>query len=192
MAVTAHVHGVLVSAAGWLRVQETGRLNDARWHLQNGSYAVPTGAPQLLDIFLVDTSPMIPRYKKEAWYNNAGVLAGAKRVLLATGSRADRARVGVHLVLSMRGLPLPLAHVLPVVCLCGAGGLWEQRPEVTKSQLRSYLAGSNAQWKLVAGHHPIASFGQHCKYAMDADCKQMAWLEPELNVSGLRLCVSRL
>jgi hypothetical protein len=74
-----------------------------------------------------------------------------------------------------------------VVCVC-VGGIWEQRPEATKSQLRSYLAGSKAQWKLVAGHHPIASFGQHCKYAMDGDCKEMAWLEPELHVSGLRVC----
>jgi hypothetical protein len=58
-----------------LCLQQTGRINDARWHLQNGSYAVPTGAQGLLDIFMVDTNPMIPRYRDETWYNNAGALA---------------------------------------------------------------------------------------------------------------------
>jgi len=52
--------------------QHTGRLNDARWHLQNGSYAVPTGARQLVDIFMVDTNPFITRYRDEPWFNNAG------------------------------------------------------------------------------------------------------------------------
>lgn len=53
-------------------LQYTGRLNDARWHLQNGSYSVPTGNKGLLDIFAIDTSPMIKRYRDEPWYNNAG------------------------------------------------------------------------------------------------------------------------
>lgn len=53
-------------------MQQTGRLNDARWHLQNGTYAVPTGAQGLLDIFMIDTNPMIPRYQKEKWWKNAG------------------------------------------------------------------------------------------------------------------------
>ena len=53
-------------------LQFTGRSNDARWHLQNGSYAVPTGAPQLLDIFMIDTNPFITRYRDQPWFNNAG------------------------------------------------------------------------------------------------------------------------
>jgi hypothetical protein len=68
------------------------------------------------------------------------------------------------------------------------GGIWQQRPQVTKQQLRVFLAASPAVWKLVVGHHPIASFGQHCKYGMRGDCEQMAWLEPELQV-GLAVWV---
>lgn len=76
-------------------------------------------------------------------------------------------------------------HVTKCLCVQCAGGLWEQDPEKTKSQLRGYLAGSKAQWKLVTGHHPISSFGSHCAFSMANDCAQMAWLEPELNVSRL-------
>lgn len=75
-ALCASVKQCVCCCAGPLRaavcLQHTGRLNDARWHLQNGSYAVPTGAPALLSISMIDTSPMIPRYRDESWYNNAG------------------------------------------------------------------------------------------------------------------------
>jgi hypothetical protein len=65
-----------------------------------------------------------------------------------------------------------------------ADGIWMQNPETTKSQLRRYLKGSGAQWKLVFGHHPIASFGSHCNFGMQSDCEEqgMAWLDPELQV----------
>lgn len=52
--------------------QFTGRISDPRWHCHNGTYLVPTGARQLLDVLMVDTNPFITRYKKEPWYNNAG------------------------------------------------------------------------------------------------------------------------
>lgn len=63
-----------------------------------------------------------------------------------------------------------------------AGGLWQQNPDTTKAQLRNYLANSGAAWKFVVGHHPIASFGSHCKFKMSGDCERMSWLESELQV----------
>jgi len=46
--------------------------NDARWHLSNGSWAVPNLPPGLVDIVMVDTNPFITRYLKKGWSNNAG------------------------------------------------------------------------------------------------------------------------
>lgn len=83
----------------------------------------------------------------------------------------------------------PLAHEssnamhCTYAVLCCAGGIWQQDAEATKSQLRGYLKSSGSVWKLVVGHHPIASFGSHCDFRMANDCKEMSWLEPELQVS---------
>jgi hypothetical protein len=85
----------------------------------------------------------------------------------------------------------PLTHspthkLLNTTHWCCAGGIWQQDAEATKSQLRGYLKSSGAVWKVVVGHHPIASFGSHCDFRMANDCQQMAWLEPELQV-GLQI-----
>jgi hypothetical protein len=53
-------------------MQFTGRVNDVRWHCQNGTYNVPTGNAGLLDIIMMDTNPFMPHYQKEAWAKNAG------------------------------------------------------------------------------------------------------------------------
>lgn len=36
----------------------------------------------------------------------------------------------------------------------------------------------------MVGHHPIASYGHHCKFSMDGDCDHMAWLEADLQVGA--------
>jgi hypothetical protein len=53
-------------------MQFTGRVNDVRWHCQNGTYNVPTGNAGLLDIIMMDTNPFMPHYQNEAWSKNAG------------------------------------------------------------------------------------------------------------------------
>eukprot|EP00879_Flechtneria_rotunda_P026546 GHRR01028314.1.p1 GENE.GHRR01028314.1~~GHRR01028314.1.p1 ORF type:complete len:327 (+),score=74.41 GHRR01028314.1:349-1329(+) len=63
-----------------------------------------------------------------------------------------------------------------------AAGIWEQNPEAIKQAMRRQLAASKATWKLVVGHHPIASYGHHCEFGMEKDCKDMLWLEQELQV----------
>lgn len=68
-----------------------------------------------------------------------------------------------------------------VIC-CHAGGLKDQNPERTKAALKANLGASKAKWKLVTGHHPIASFGQHCNYAMQQDCKDMEFMKYILQV----------
>jgi hypothetical protein len=78
----------------------------------------------------------------------------------------------------------------PLFCCCIrclAGGIWQQNASQIKQQLRQRLADSKARWKLVVGHHPIASYGHHCKFSMDGDCDHMAWLEAELQVRMLPL-----
>ncbi|GBF89772.1 hypothetical protein Rsub_02942 [Raphidocelis subcapitata] len=50
----------------------TGARNDARWHLANGTWAVPGLPSGLLEIFMVDTNPFITRYLPESWSANAG------------------------------------------------------------------------------------------------------------------------
>jgi len=71
---------------------------------------------------------------------------------------------------------------LPSLLGFAAGGLWQQNPDTTKAQLRNFLANSGAAWKFVVGHHPVASFGSHCKFKMSGDCDSMSWLESELQV----------
>eukprot|EP00775_Hariotina_reticulata_P007997 gene7997-8195_t len=66
-----------------------------------------------------------------------------------------------------------------------AGGLKDQNPEAIKQQLTQSLAASSATWKLVVGHHPIASFGEHCDFAVEKDCLDMKWLEAQLQAAGV-------
>lgn len=66
-----------------------------------------------------------------------------------------------------------------------SGGIWQQDPSGIKSQLSSSLSGSQARWKFVVGHHPIASFGSHCDFAMQGDCTNMRWLESKLQVCNM-------
>lgn len=97
---------------------------------------------------------------------------------------SNRYLVDVNLYMSLYCGCVCLPHFCLPLCLA-TDGIWSQNPEATKGQLRRLLAGSGAKWKLVVGHHPIASFGSHCKFGMQGDCEQMAWLEPELQVRGM-------
>jgi hypothetical protein len=72
---------------------------------------------------------------------------------------------------------------------CPAGGIWQQNRSQIKQELRQRLGRSTARWKLVVGHHPIASYGHHCSFSMDGDCRHMTWLEAELQVNcGVGQC----
>lgn len=73
-----------------------------------------------------------------------------------------------------------MPHYLNEAWSKNAGGIWQQNASQIKQQLRQRLAASKARWKLVVGHHPIASYGHHCKFSMDGDCDHMAWLEADL------------
>ncbi|KAI8464666.1 MAG: Metallo-dependent phosphatase-like protein [Monoraphidium minutum] len=60
-----------------------------------------------------------------------------------------------------------------------AGGIRAQNATAISELLRAALAaGAGAAWRFVVGHHPVASFGEHCGYSMDDDCSEMAWLAP--------------
>jgi hypothetical protein len=52
-----------------------------------------------------------------------------------------------------------------------------------RQQVQQQLSESKATWKLAVGHHPIASFGEHCDYGMEEDCKEFTWLQQMLKVS---------
>ena len=66
-----------------------------------------------------------------------------------------------------------------------AGGLAEQDVGALREALLRRLASpATARWRLVVGHHPVASYGEHCKYSMAADCEDMAWLDPLMQVCG--------
>eukprot|EP00878_Enallax_costatus_P022880 GHUV01024314.1.p1 GENE.GHUV01024314.1~~GHUV01024314.1.p1 ORF type:complete len:373 (+),score=81.50 GHUV01024314.1:129-1247(+) len=66
-----------------------------------------------------------------------------------------------------------------------AGGIWQQDPDAIRSRLNSSLAASQAKWKFVVGHHPISSFGSHCNYGGEKDCRNLQWLEVELQNSSV-------
>lgn len=66
-----------------------------------------------------------------------------------------------------------------------AGGLLSQDANATKQQVTQYLQESTAPWKLVVGHHPIYSYGEHCDYKARGDCVDMLYWGYQLQV---RLC----
>lgn len=45
------------------------------------------------------------------------------------------------------------------VCVEHAGGLHQQSWQANRAELESRLASSQAEWKLVVGHHPVLSSG---------------------------------
>ena len=111
--------------------------NDARWHLSNGSWAVPGLPPALLAVVMLDTNPFITRYMTKGWAANAA-------------------------------------------------GLRAQNATAVREQLEARLAAAApAAWRFVVGHHPVASFGEHCAYSMAGDCAAMAWLQPLLARAGV-------
>lgn len=66
-----------------------------------------------------------------------------------------------------------------------AGGILAQNATAVRQQLTAALtAGAGAAWRFVVGHHPVASFGEHCNYGMEADCAEMRWLQPLMQVGG--------
>jgi hypothetical protein len=75
---------------------------------------------------------------------------------------------------------------------CGAGllaaGLHIQNATQVKQQLQQALDTSKARWKVVVGHHPIASFGKHCDFHMEGDCEELAFMKTMLQVGGLEHC----
>lgn len=44
----------------------------------------------------------------------------------------------------------------------------------------SWSAGGAARWRLVVGHHPVKSLGQHCQQDDAYDCQEMDFLRPQL------------
>jgi hypothetical protein len=70
-------------------------------------------------------------------------------------------------------------------CLLAAG-LHIQNATQVKQQLQQALDGSTARWKLVVGHHPIASFGHHCDFHMEGDCEETAFMRTMLQVRADR------
>jgi hypothetical protein len=65
--------------------------NDARWHLSNGTWAVPGLPPGLASITMIDTNPFITRYLKDGFSANAG---GRGQGARGAGSGGGAARRG--------------------------------------------------------------------------------------------------
>ena len=101
-----------------------------------------------------------------------------------------------------RGLPLPHTHCLPVCSVqiffvdtspfidryrtapwahC-AGGILQQSWQEQLAELEGHLAASTAAWKLVVGHHPPRSNGEHGN-----NTELMLHLEPLLLQHGVQV-----
>ncbi|GAX83740.1 hypothetical protein CEUSTIGMA_g11165.t1 [Chlamydomonas eustigma] len=60
------------------------------------------------------------------------------------------------------------------------GGLSFQDAQLQQIILQSLLQNSSARRKIVVGHHPVKSYGEHCTAPGGSDCDDMSWLHPLL------------
>ncbi|KAF5832626.1 Metallo-dependent phosphatase-like protein [Dunaliella salina] len=61
-----------------------------------------------------------------------------------------------------------------------SGGVLRQDVYKQFVEIQSLMRNSSATWKLVVGHHPIQSYGEHCNLRGDRDCLDMQFLKPVL------------
>lgn len=67
-----------------------------------------------------------------------------------------------------------------------AGGEREANAASVREGLERRLRASRAVWRVVVGHHPVHSLGEHCRGDPNsADCGQMSWLGPILREHGV-------
>lgn len=67
------------------------------------------------------------------------------------------------------------------------GSAGERRQEAVLNSTRSLLASSDAAFKLVVGHHPIRTVGNHCGCSVtrpEGECRSLAGLERVLSDQG--------
>uniref|UniRef100_A0A7S3QLC8 Calcineurin-like phosphoesterase domain-containing protein n=1 Tax=Dunaliella tertiolecta TaxID=3047 RepID=A0A7S3QLC8_DUNTE len=61
-----------------------------------------------------------------------------------------------------------------------SGGVLRQDVYKQFVEIQDLMRSSSATWKLVVGHHPIRSYGEHCQLGGDEDCLDMQFLKPVL------------
>ncbi|GFH28047.1 metallophos domain-containing protein [Haematococcus lacustris] len=58
------------------------------------------------------------------------------------------------------------------------GGISSQDQAGQAKAVQALMRNSTARWKVVVGHHPVRSYGEHCKGGKGGDCVDMQWLRP--------------
>ncbi|GFH21815.1 metallophos domain-containing protein, partial [Haematococcus lacustris] len=73
----------------------------------------------------------------------------------------------------------------PTFSSCPAGCCYSPSWQTNMSHLdwrwnahQALMRNSTARWKVVVGHHPVRSYGEHCKGGKGGDCVDMQWLRP--------------
>ncbi len=68
------------------------------------------------------------------------------------------------------------------------GGLAEQDPEATRAAVLAWLAATDpAAWRVVVGHHPLASNGGESREGGGEELADMGWLKGALLAAGVPL-----
>ncbi len=90
---------------------------------------------------------------------------------------------------------IPQTSLCVCVCVSVVGGVATQNASEQIEAITSLLGTSDAKWKLVVGHHPVRSYGDHCKGGRSpgagGDCVDMAFLSPLMNKYQVRLWRSK-
>lgn len=60
---------------------------------------------------------------------------------------------------------------------CHAGSVGTRDPDADRAALVALLEASRAPWKIVVGHHPPRSYGEHCFWSNNGECKHMRWIK---------------
>jgi hypothetical protein len=160
-----------------------------RWHCYNGTWAVPDASRGAVEggagrgRGMGSTPPQL----------NASLTAGAPVAFgLAPKPPPVVGGGGAAASASSPGAPRPLLDLIIIDTNpflnydAWASGEREAAAAAVREGLERRLRASRALWRVVVGHHPVRSLGEHCDGDPEAaDCAQMAWLAPVLREHGV-------
>jgi hypothetical protein len=145
---------------------KNGALAAGRWHCYNGTWTVPDASRGVAVGGGASLAGLPVSF---------GVLGGNNTAASTTQSRPllDLIVIDTNAFMDYNGDSW-------------SSGEREANAASVREGLERRLRASRAIWRVVVGHHPVHSLGEHCRGDPNsADCGQMSWLGPVLREHGV-------